>query len=274
MDKNYDFSGWATKADLLCSDGRVISKHAFEHCDGMKVPLCWNHKHNSPEEVLGHALLESRDDGIYAYGYFNDTESGQNAKICVQHGDINALSIYANKLKQQGRNVIHGMIREVSLVHCGANPGAFIDSVIMHSDDSSQEGAIYTGEIFDYVSEAISHADNSEKGEKEVAEETKKPETTPENENEKEETVEDVFNTLSEKQKTVVYAIIGQALEDAEKGSEKEETVKHADDSDDDDETVEDVFNTLSEKQKTVGAGYFPPRILYSPSMLLSAVPL
>ena len=252
MDKNYDFSGWATKADLLCSDGRVISKHAFEHCDGMKVPLCWNHKHNSPEEVLGHALLESRDDGIYAYGYFNDTESGQNAKICVQHGDINALSIYANKLKQQGRNVIHGMIREVSLVHCGANPGAFIDSVIMHSDDSSQEGAIYTGEIFDYVSEAISHADNSEKGEKEVAEETKKPETTPENENEKEETVEDVFNTLSEKQKTVVYAIIGQALEDAEKGSEKEETVKHADDSDDDDETVEDVFNTLSEKQKTV----------------------
>lgn len=253
MAKNYDFSGWATKADLLCSDGRVISKHAFEHCDGMKVPLCWNHKHNSPDEVLGHALLESRDDGIYAYGYFNDTESGQNAKICVQHGDINALSIYANKLKQQGSKVIHGMIREVSLVHCGANPGAFIDSVIMHSDDSCQEGAIYTGEIFDYVSEAISHADDSEKGEKEVAEETKKPETKPEEAKveEKEETVEDVFNTLSEKQKTVVYAIIGQALEDAEA---KNGEVKHADadDADDDDETVEDVFNSLSEKQKTV----------------------
>ena len=214
MEKNYDFSGWATKADLLCSDGRVISKHAFEHCDGMKVPLCWNHKHNSPEEVLGHALLESREDGIYAYGYFNDTESGQNAKICVQHGDINALSIYANKLKQQGRNVIHGMIREVSLVHCGANPGAFIDSVIMHSDDTCEEGDIYTGETFDYVSEPISHADNSEKGEKEVAEETKKTETKPESE----ETVADVFNTLSEKQKTVVYAMIGQALEDTEAG--------------------------------------------------------
>lgn len=256
MEKNYDFSGWATKADLLCSDGRVISKHAFEHCDGMKVPLCWNHKHNSPEEVLGHALLESREDGIYAYGYFNDTESGQNAKICVQHGDINALSIYANKLKQQGRNVIHGMIREVSLVHCGANPGAFIDSVIMHSDDTCEEGDIYTGETFDYVSEPISHADNSEKGEKEVAEETKKIETKPESE----ETVADVFNTLNEKQKTAVYAIIGQAIEDAAKDSKKDE-VKHADESkevekekddEDDDETVEDVFNTLSEKQKTV----------------------
>ena len=250
MEKNYDFSGWATRADLLCSDGRVISKHAFEHCDGMKVPLCWNHNHNSPDEVLGHALLESRDEGVYAYGYFNDTESGQNAKICVQHGDINALSIYANKLKHMGRNVIHGMIREVSLVHCGANPGAFIDSVIMHSDDSCEEGSIYTGRYFDYVSEPISHANTSEKGDKEVAEETKKTETKPESE----ETVADVFNTLSEKQKTAVYAIIGQAIEDATKDSKKDE-VKHADSStanDDEDETVEDVFNTLSEKQKKV----------------------
>ena len=254
MDKNYDFAGWATRADLLCSDGRVISKHAFEHCDGMKVPLCWNHKHNAPEEVLGHALLESREEGIYAYGYFNDTESGQNAKICVQHGDINALSIYANKLKQQGSKVIHGMIREVSLVHCGANPGAYIESVIMHSDDSCQEGEIFTGENFDYVSESFSHADNSAKGEEKVAEETKKPETKVENENdnETEETVADVFNTLSEKQKKAVYAIIGQALEDSKAESKKDE-VKHADETDaDEDETVEDVFNSLNEKQKKV----------------------
>ena len=168
MAKDYDFSGWATKADLLCSDGRIIRKNAFEHCDGMKVPLVWNHQHNSPEEVLGHALLENRDEGVYAYCYFNDTESGQAAKLCVQHGDINQLSIYANKLKQMGRDVIHGMIREVSLVHCGANPGAFIDTVIMHSDDSCEEGDIYTGEFFDYVA-PLSHADDK-KGEAEVAE--------------------------------------------------------------------------------------------------------
>lgn len=256
MDKNYDFSGWATKADLLCSDGRIISKHAFEHCDGMKVPLCWNHKHNSPEEVLGHALLESRDDGIYAYGYFNDTESGQNAKICVQHGDINALSIYANKLRQQGPNVIHGMIREVSLVHCGANPGAYIDSVIMHSDDSCEEGSIYTGEYFEYVSEPLSHADSPAKGEEKVAEETDNKQTQPEDG----ETLAEVFETLNEKQKSAVYAIIGQAIEDAKnesKGKDESKPVKHSDeeaeeDDDDSDETVQDVFNTLSEKQKKV----------------------
>jgi hypothetical protein len=203
-------------------------------------------------------MLENRDEGVYAYCYFNDTDSGQTAKLCVQHGDINQLSIYANKLKQQGPNVIHGMIREVSLVHCGANPGAFIDSVVMHSDDSSEEGAIYTGELLDYVA-PLAHADKDdkeEKGDKTMAEETKKPETAEavKEASESEETVEDVFNTLSEKQKTVVYALIGQALEDAE-GSKEE--VKHADsanteDDDDGEETVADVFNSLSEKQKTV----------------------
>lgn len=245
MEKNYDFSGWATKADLLCSDGRIIRKNAFEHCDGMKVPLVWNHQHNRPEEVLGHALLENREEGVYAYCYFNDTDSGQAAKLCVQHGDINQLSIYANKLKQMGRDVIHGMIREVSLVHCGANPGAFIDTVIMHGDDSYEEGDIYTGEFIDYV-EPVRHADDDKKGEPEMAEETKKNEAKAEGE----ETVKDVFDTLNEKQKKAVYAIIGQAIEDATKKPSEE--VKHSDEEANEDETIEDVFNTLNEKQKKV----------------------
>ena len=283
MDKKYDFSGWATKANLLCSDGRIIRQNAFEECDGMKVPLVWNHQHNNPDEVLGHALLENRDEGVYAYCSFNDTDAGQNAKLLVQHGDVNQLSIYANKLKQQGCNVIHGVIREVSLVLAGANPGAYIDSVMMHGDDSFEEGMIYSGEDFDYVA-PLTHADNTEKGEKEkVAEETKKTETKPESE----ETVADVFNTLSEKQKKAVYVLIGQAIEDAKSESPKEpakdemehskcgsgsdddkkklehskcgssddeKKLEHAKDEmeDDPDETVEDVFNTLTEKQKKI----------------------
>lgn len=253
MEKNYDFSGWATKADLLCSDGRIIRKNAFEHCDGMKVPLVWNHQHNDPDRVLGHAMLENRDEGVYAYCYFNETESGQTAKLCVQHGDIDKLSIWANKLKHQGRDVIHGMIREVSLVHCGANPGAYIDTVLMHSDDSSEEGTIHSGEFIDYVAPSLAHADEKdEKGDTAMAEETKKPETAEAATEEKEETVQDVFDTFTEKQKTVVYALIGQALEEAE-GSKEE--VKHADsenEEDDGEETVADVFNSMSEKQKTV----------------------
>lgn len=250
--KDYDFAGWATKANLLCSDGRVIRKDAFMHNDGKKVPLVWNHMHNKPEEVLGHALLENREEGVYAYCYFNDTDSAQSAKLCVQHGDINQLSIYANKLKHQGSNVIHGEIREVSLVLAGANPGAFIESVIMHGDDSCEEGNIFTGEDLDYVAPLV-HADESEKGDDEVAEEAKKPETKDESE----ETVIDVFNTLNEKQKKAVYVLIGQAIEDASKKEvkhsddepESEEEIDHADE-EGDDETVEDVFNTLSDKQK------------------------
>lgn len=257
MAKDYDFSGWATKADLLCSDGRIIRKNAFEHCDGIKVPLVWNHQHNDPDRVLGHAMLENREEGVYAYCYFNDTESGQTAKLCVQHGDIDKLSIWANKLKHQGRDVIHGMIREVSLVHCGANPGAYIDTVLMHSDDSSEEGMIHCGEFIDYVAEpSLVHSDNdNKKGDSEVAEDNKKPETAEEAKKteESEETIADVFNTLNEKQKTAVYAIIGQALED----DEKEEEVKHADkeseeDEEDGEETVQDVFDTLTDKQKNV----------------------
>lgn len=247
MVKDYDFSGWATKADMLCSDGRIIRKNAFEHCDGMKVPLVWNHQHNSPEEVLGHALLENRNEGVYAYCSFNDTESGQTAKLCVQHGDINQLSIYANKLKQQGCNVIHGMIREVSLVHAGANPGAYIDSVIMHGDDSYEEGEIYTGENFDFVNK-LSHAEDNEKGDKKVAEETKK--TEAEN---SEETVADVLKTFNEKQRKVLDILVGMAISDASK--EEKEEVKHSDDdteTSDDDETVEDVYKTFTDKQKKV----------------------
>lgn len=254
MEKNYDFCGWATRANMLCSDGRTILKDAFAHCDGLKVPLCWNHAHNAPDEVLGHALLENRDEGVYAYCSFNDTDSAQNAKLLVQHGDITQLSIYANKLKQKGSNVVHGMIREVSLVLAGANPGAYIESVIMHGEDSYEEGDIFTGEDFTYVA-PLSHADESKKGEEEVAEETKKNETK----NESEETVADVFNTLNEKQKKAVYALIGQAIEDATAAKHsdedyEDEIIEHAEgeSEDDDDETVADVFNTLNEKQKKV----------------------
>ena len=219
MDK-FDFSGWATKANLKCSDGRTIMKDAFKNNDGQTVPLVWNHQHNDPNEILGHALLENRDEGVYAYCSFNDTESAQTAKLLVQHGDINALSIYANQLKQNMNNVIHGNIREVSLVLAGANPGAFIESIISHGEESDEEGIIYTGEKL-----SLSHADKEEKKE-EKKEDKKMPENTKP---ESEETVADVFNTLTEKQKTVVYAMIGQALEEgnSEENKEDEPDMKH-----------------------------------------------
>ena len=266
MENSFDFGGWATKANLLCSDGRIIRENAFEECDGKKVPLVWNHQHNDPEAVLGHALLENRGDGVYAYCTFNNTDAGQNAKLLVQHGDVDQLSIYANKLKQRGRDVIHGIIREVSLVLAGANSGARIDSVIMHSDDSFEEGYIYTGESLDDA-ESLNHADSNKKGEPEMAKEATKPEAA---ENGGEETVADVFNTLSEKQKKAVYAIIGMALEEngadteddeeeaapakhSTEDDEEEEVISHADTAkSEDEETVADVFNTLNEKQKKV----------------------
>ena len=144
--KDYDFSGWATRANMKCSDGRTIMKNAFIDNDGASVPLVWNHQHNEPFNVLGHALLENRDEGVYAYCKFNDSESGQMGRELVRNGDVNQLSIYANQLKQQGGNVVHGAIREVSLVLAGANPGAYIDSVICHGAESDEEGVIYTGE--------------------------------------------------------------------------------------------------------------------------------
>ena len=249
MRKKYDCSGWATKANLLCSDGRTILKNAFAHHDGQTVPLVWNHAHNRPEEVLGHALLEARDEGVYAYCSFNDTESGQTAKLLVQHGDVNQLSIWANQLKQQGGNVIHGMIREVSLVLAGANPGAFIDTVMAHGDDSCEEGSIYTGLDFEYVA-PLSHADNSKKEDEEVTEETKKTET-------KEKTVKEIFDELTEEQKTVVYAIIGQITEDSgasfdEDAEDINEDVKHSDENSAKEKTVKEIFDELTEEQKTV----------------------
>ena len=226
MDK-FDFCGWATKADLLCSDGRIIRKDAFKHNDGQTVPLVWNHQHNDPDEVLGHALLENREEGVYAYCKFNETESGKTAKLLVQHGDVNALSIYANQLKQQGPNVMHGNIRELSLVLAGANPGASIESVIMHGEESEEEAVIFTGEKLSLYHSSNSEKKEEPKGENDMAEDQKKS-----SEAGSEKTVADVFNELTEEQKTVVYAMIGQALEDAgvsedDESEEGEKNMKH-----------------------------------------------
>lgn len=220
--KKFDFSGWATRNDLQCSDGRIIRKDAFKHNDGQKVPLVWNHRHNDPTEILGHALLENRDEGVYAYCTFNDTESGKTAKLLVQHGDVSALSIYANQLKQQGNNVIHGAIREVSLVLAGANPGAFIDSVIQHGEESEEEAVIYTGEpISLFHSEIEEENKESEEKPKETLEhlsekdgkdESSKPDESDKSEND--ETIEDVINTMNEKQQNVMYYMVTQALRD------------------------------------------------------------
>ena len=200
--KKYDFSGWATKNNLKCSDGRTIMKDAFKHNDGQTVPLVWNHQHNDPLNVLGHALLENRDNGVYAYCTFNDTEAGKNAKMLVEHGDVTALSIYANQLKQKGGNVEHGVIREVSLVLAGANPGAFIDSILRHGETSDEEGVIYTGEDIE-----LYHAD-------EEIQNDKKEEDEKVEDNKNEKTVQDVVNSMTEEQRNVMYALIGQALED------------------------------------------------------------
>lgn len=204
----YDFSGWATRNDLLCADGRTIRKGAFRHNDGQTVPLVWNHQHSEPGNVLGHALLENREEGMYVYCSFNDTESGNMAKKLVQHGDVRSLSIFANQLKQSGMDVLHGTIREVSLVLAGANPGAFIDSVMAHGEDAEETGIIlgYDENIMLYHSEEKSDDDKK-------AESEKKENSDKKQESEDDETVEDVFNTLTEKQKTVVYAMIGQALD-------------------------------------------------------------
>lgn len=222
--ERFDFSGWATRNNLKCSDGRTIRKDAFKDNNGQKVPLVWNHQHNEPFNILGHALLENREEGVYAYCTFNDTEAGQNAKQLVEHGDVSALSIYANQLKQHGGDVIHGSIREVSLVLAGANPGAFIDSIICHGEESEEEAIIYTGEDI-----SLSHADNEEIKEEKPMEDTKKVENKTDNK-----TVKDVFDTLTEEQKTVVYALIGQALESAgatdendENDDEEDNNMKH-----------------------------------------------
>ena len=246
-----DCSGWATRNDLVCGDGRVIRKDAFADCDGTTVPLVWNHEHNDPLNVLGHALLENRQDGVYAYCTFNDTESGKAAKLLVQHGDVEALSIYANQLKQQNRDVIHGMIREVSLVVAGSNPGARIDFVdLAHGEGAEQEVIIKTGESI-----SLSHSDDDAKD--------TEPKDTPDDKNKEKpeddgETVEEVFNSLTDKQKNVVYALIGQALEeggseeddDPEDKSGGKQTAKHSEGGDN---TMKyNVFDKPDDNRETV----------------------
>ena len=229
MDK-FDFSGWATKANLKCSDGRIIRQDAFKDNDGQKVPLVWNHKHDDTAQVLGHALLENRDGGVYAYCKFNNTESGKTAKELVKHGDVDKLSIYANQLKQQGPNVIHGNIREVSLVLAGANPGACIEAVMMHSEEgeyiSEDECIIHTGDYFSLSD------DEDEKDNKELEHAEDKNMADKETKN-SEMTVKDVIDTMNEDQQNVMYALIEEALNgnfDDEEGEDEEggnEGMKH-----------------------------------------------
>lgn len=216
---DYDFSGWATRNNIECSDGRTIMRDAFKDNDGQKVPLVWNHQHNSPDEVLGHALLENREDGVYAYCKFNDTESGKTAKSLVVNGDVDKLSIYANRLKSLKNQVIHGCIREVSLVLAGANPGAYIDSVITHG-----EGADAEEEVVIYTDEHISVDDEKEKVDNKEGEDNMN-----EMEHSDDKTIGEVFDTLTEEQKTAVYAVIGQVLEDNEnnENEEGEDNMKH-----------------------------------------------
>ena len=225
MENDYDFSGWATRANLKCSDGRIIMKDAFKHNDGKVVPLVWNHQHNDPNEVLGHALLKNMDDGVYAYCKFNDTESGQTAKLLVQHRDVNQLSIYANKLKQQMSNVVHGDIREVSLVLAGANPGAYIDSIMQHDEESEDEAIIFTGEeiILAHTGCGTLSTDKENKEIKHSKEDTMENNNVENNNSGKEKTVKDVFDTMNEEQKTVVYALVGQALENGDMEDDDEE---------------------------------------------------
>ena len=277
----YDFSGWATRNNIECSDGRTIMKDAFKHNDGQKVPLVWNHQHNDPNEVLGHALLENREEGVYAYCKFNDTESGTTAKSLVVNGDVDKLSIYANQLKSEKNKVVHGVIREVSLVLAGANPGAYIDSVVMHGDgaEGEEEGTIYTDEPISVVMEHS--ADEPEEKTEEPVEESEEvveePATEAEaeldNETEKttvneeggetvehsdtkktdDKTAEEVFNTLTEEQKTVVYALIGKAIED----TENKQTDKKSENSDNKKEEGEDKMkHNVFDNDKTKSNEY------------------
>lgn len=231
MDRSFDFTGWATRANMLCSDGRIIMKDAFKACDGKRVPLVWNHRHNEPENVLGYGILHNTEEGVRTDCYFNSTPSGQTAKELVLHGDINQLSIYANQLKEQGKNVLHGIIREVSLVLAGANPGAFIDSVIAHNDDGTivedrEQGILFTGEYIE-----LSHAD-------EVDEKSEDKSDDKKDDPSKGETARDIFNTLTEKQQVVVMAMLEEAIKNSideesndnapDEGKKEEETeMKH-----------------------------------------------
>lgn len=238
---DYDFCGWATKNDLKCSDGRTIRKDAFKDNDGQKVPLVWNHQHNEAFDVLGHAMLENRDEGVYAYCKFNDTESGKTAKLLVQHGDVDRLSIYANKLKQQGSNVMHGVIREVSLVLAAANPGAYIEDIIVHGEASEDEAVIYTGENIELF--------HSEDDKPKTSEEKKEEKKVADNEK----TVQDVFDEMTEEQKNVVYAMIGMALEENGVDSDEEDVdeMNHSEEGDGE-EMKHNVFDNYEKNENNV----------------------
>lgn len=238
-----DFGGWATRNDLRCSDGRVIRRDAFKENDGIKVPLVWNHQHNDPRNVLGHAWLENRDEGVYAYGFFNDTEAGEVGKVLVKHGDICALSIYANQLQQNGPDVVHGCICEVSLVHKGANPGAFIDSMLQHGENSEDEAIIYTG-----MPLSLAHSDTSEKEDKKDEEE-KKNTDAKDKKNEDDETIADVVKSMSEKQQNVMYALIAQALEGEPEKESKDDSDNKSESNKEDNTMKHNVFD--NDQQKT-----------------------
>lgn len=228
---NYDFSGWATRNDLLCADGRTIRRNAFKECDGQSVPLVWNHDHKNQDAVLGHALLENREDGVYAYCKFNDTEQGQHAKQLVEHGDVRSLSIYANKLKQIGNDVIHGAIRELSLVLSGANPGAFIDFIMAHGEDEEDSFIANYDEnaIIIYHSEISSEETVSENSKEEAIEHSEESKENPKMEEEKkdekskEKTVKDVVDSMTDEQREVMYALIGMAAGNSSVTNEEDE---------------------------------------------------
>lgn len=244
MARAYDFCGWATKNDLRCSDGRVIRRDAFKECDGTTVPLVWNHQHNEAYNVLGHAELENRPEGVYAYGSFNDSESGRQAKELVKHGDITSLSIYANQLKQVGSDVIHGAIREVSLVLAGANKGATIDTFFEHSedddDDFENEAVICTGDDI-----SLYHAEEPEVNEEPNKEEDSKM---------AEKTVKDVFDTMNEEQKNVVYAMIAAALNENNEGDEEEMSHNVFENDNDENTLSHDAMNTIIADGKRFGS--------------------
>ena len=241
-----DFSGWATRNDLKCSDGRVIRRDAFKNNDGIKVPLVWNHQHNSPRDVLGHAWLENREEGVYTYGFFNNTADGEIAKVLIKHGDICALSIYANQLQQAGSDVIHGCICEVSLVHKGANPGAFIDSMLKHGEMSDDEAIIYTGMPL-YLSHSAEDTPEDEK------KEDKSDENSDEKKDDNEETIADVIATMSEKQQNAMYYMVTKALE-GESDEESEDDTENESESNKEEKTTmkHNVFDNDQQNQKNV----------------------
>jgi hypothetical protein len=243
-----DFSGWATRNDLKCSDGRVIRRDAFKHNDGIKVPLVWNHQHNSPRDVLGHAWLENREEGVYTYGFLNETSDGEIAKVLIKHGDICALSIYANQLQQSGSDVLHGSICEVSLVHKGANPGAFIDSMLKHGEMSDDEAIIYTG-----LPLCLSHsADDKQEDEKKEDKEETKSEEKKDDDSEKE-TIADVIATMTEKQQNAMYYMVTEALKGESDDNSEEESENKSESNKEDNNTMKhNVFDNDQQNEKNV----------------------